>query len=89
MRCPNCEAPIDVLDHCQECVEAKVKLASSGELATHCKVGHEMTPENTGWSRQTTNGERRYCLVCRRARVNAAREADRLRKRAKRLEKKR
>ncbi len=85
MRCPDCEAPIDVLDQCQDCIELRVKLAPKDDSMTHCKAGHEMTEDNIGWSRQGTKSERRYCLICRRVRVNANREQDRLRKRAKRL----
>lgn len=37
----------------------------SGRLKTHCKQGHEYTPENTGRRRSG----HRYCLQCNRERV--------------------
>ena len=81
MRCPNCEAPIDVLDMCQECIEANVKLLPDSTLAGFCKAGHEYTPETEGWTNRGAKTERRYCLICRRQRDLARKTADRDRKR--------
>lgn len=83
MRCSNCEAPVDVLDACQDCIEQKIKYGPKEE-STHCKAGHLFTEDTTGWSAQGTTRERRYCLLCRRVRVNATREAERFRRKARR-----
>ena len=78
-RCPQCEAPIDVTDSCQDCIDTAARARTELETLTHCKAGHLFSEETTGYM-----NHRRYCLICRRARVNAHREADRLRKKAKR-----
>ncbi len=44
---------------------------------THCQRGHEFTPEN---SYRDKNKMQRWCLVCMKARQQAARERKRLRK---------
>ena len=33
---------------------------------THCKNGHEFTPENTSWTRRRDGRKRRHCLACKR-----------------------
>lgn len=87
MRCPNCEARIDVLDLCQECIEFESKKRIVVDVATHCKEGHEYTAENTAYrfdSGKWVNGERgcrRYCRTCRREKDLARKIADRDRKR--------
>lgn len=87
MRCPNCEAPIDVLDLCQECIEFESKKKIVIDVSTHCKAGHEYTPETTGYrfdSGNRVDGERncrRHCRTCRREKDLARKIADRERKR--------
>jgi hypothetical protein len=41
------------------------RVTNGNERKTHCKHGHEFTPENTG--RNSTSGSR-YCRACRRRR---------------------
>lgn len=44
----------------------------SASLATHCRLGHEYTPENTRWGLQrrgATRSRRRWCRTCERQRV--------------------
>lgn len=36
------------------------------QSVTHCKQGHEYTPENTVYSRQRNDRLRRHCRICRR-----------------------
>ena len=86
MRCPQCEEPIDVLDLCQECIDHSARKTHTTKGITHCPAGHEYTEETTGYV-ATVKETRRYCLICRRARVNARREADKARKRARYREK--
>jgi hypothetical protein len=38
-----------------------------GAMLTHCKNGHEFTPENT-WMRPTGDGPHRVCRMCKRQR---------------------
>lgn len=44
---------------------------SPRQKSTHCKVGHEFTPENSG----SNGGGRRICLTCRRNKDEARRQA--------------
>ena len=81
-RCPQCEEPIDVLDACQECIEHAIRITYSPKGITHCRRGHEYRPETTGVT-ATEKETRRYCLICKREREHARREADRNRKRTK------
>lgn len=52
-RCQRCEAPVDVLDNCEDCLLKGNETYASGrkvkvfELRTHCSKGHEFTEENT------------------------------------------
>ena len=84
-RCKGCEAPLDVLDMCEDCLHVKIysQVATSKRVrATHCKVGHPLTPENTGIT-ITAGLEKRYCLICVRRRANARRAAERERRNAR------
>jgi hypothetical protein len=47
------------------------RFSNGNASKTHCKNGHEFTPENTGTQR---NGTGRYCRVCRRSFLNEHRE---------------
>ena len=52
------------------------KVDKTNARKTHCKNGHEFTPENT---RQYTDGHGRQCIQCRKerhARENAARRVN-------------
>ena len=86
MRCPECEEPIDVLDHCQECIEHQTRLNYTTRGLSHCRAGHEYTEKTTGYT-ATARETRRYCLICKRQRDTARREADKARKRKKYREK--
>lgn len=49
------------------------RLENSGANKTHCKNGHELTEENTGWQMSNKGREIRYCRICKRQREHKSR----------------
>lgn len=86
-RCARCEAPVDRLDDCYECVLSDHRhgehavlrqLDSQFRKKTHCLKGHEFTDANT---RIDVNHGSAYqvCRTCHNARNKATRERQKLR----------
>ena len=64
---PACVNP----DHLEAVESAKHVRFSTGphrRSKTHCKRGHEYTPENTGLHKRPSGRVDRYCLTCKRNR---------------------
>lgn len=55
-----------------EAVTLSVNTQRANPVTTHCKAGHERTPENTQYK---SDGSLAFCKSCRRARRRADREA--------------
>jgi hypothetical protein len=66
---PPCVNPdhLRVGTHKDNSLDASSKRRSRNMLDTHCRRGHEYTPENTWFSRPHLNSGR-VCLICKRAR---------------------
>lgn len=52
--------------HSENMLAIPEHIRKAGRRKSHCKYGHEFTPDNTGTVRGTY-GMERYCRVCRRA----------------------
>ncbi len=52
-------------------VDMSRKKRAAGQLQTHCKHGHEFTPENTYWGNRGFT-KARHCRACQRARQRVA-----------------
>lgn len=55
--------------HLEPVTHAENMIRASASV-THCKAGHEYTPENTYWKTAASNG-RRACRTCHRLRLAA------------------
>lgn len=84
-RCPECEALIELLDYCYDCLS--IRRVNAGTYAiegksinkrTHCRNGHAFTEENTRLD-LTREGNTAY-QVCRKCHADKCkRRRDRLR----------
>lgn len=54
------------LDNMQDAVRKGRHTSCANSRKTHCKRGHEYTPENTKYQTGSTGRPRRYCLLCSR-----------------------
>jgi hypothetical protein len=76
VRCCSNPAHLDPVTRAENLRRSPIT-AHSRKFATHCKRGHEFTPENTGGL-----GRARYCRACERMRYETKYKAQRKRRKA-------
>lgn len=76
MRCPNCEAPVEVLDQCEDCLLVVNWRIHPYAERSHCVRGHAYDEGNVTWVSKRGNPYR-ACKACARLLANRANERKR------------